>query len=709
MTDFMGYHFLMEGNGIIACYDMYPTQFHSIKDMIDYLPVLKQMGFNALWINPMQMPGDISGFFKTDKNNGVKTGNEVTRSLYAMSHPLLFNPLFSLGSPGDSIETIQRLNAEALQLFTQNARNLGIVPMFDLVLNHVAIDSPLCQDKPHWFKGVHEDFKDVRGFNYDDESIRKEIITEFWQPYIKRYMLEYGFDGVRVDAVGYVHPEVRREIYAYIHSLAAEHGKPKPVILDEALFSKRPLADEVNYLKLPDIGPTHITTEAYNAEFDLASTGLPYEVTLEEQLKASVVFQQKDGTMRENTKGGCINFCGNHDYRSLAMTILFQMAKKRLTSDSVYNDLMSSYQELYFKFNTEQEKPHELKEPLKTTLLYSYVDQIKKDLEDNKDDTVQEFKTLVLEKLALSALTGSGGWFLLSGDETCDITAKTVFQRKGAVDKSYYPQREHRIFSEKSVIAHKILEKMAEDNFFLENADNKWMLELYRSASSFPEMQKRLLVSHIDNIKHQINAGIDHVQEKFARLLAVEELNIKFTPQDFLAKPRTHENGWHGLQNNFVFIRQLNALLKNLPASLPGFSSELVRLPEKPHLIIVVRKNGNELNAPIDIVVVNINQDKRETLTKGDIQLIAKNYCSQYFSKNNSGVCDNLWEKLYLSVLKSAANNRVHSDTSIKLEGPHLFEFKETSINTFFTIEKEKTHPHRNDENTALNKNVILR
>lgn len=707
MIDSMGYHFLTEGNGIIACYDMYPTQFHSIKDMINYLPVLKQIGFNALWINPMQMPGDISGFFKTDKNNGVKTGNEVTRSLYAMSHPLLFNPQFSLGSPEDPMETTQRLNSETLQLFTQNARNLGIVPMFDLVLNHVSIDSPLCQDKPHWFKGVHEDFKDVRGFNYDDESIRKEIITEFWQPYIKRYMIEYGFDGVRVDAVGYVHPAVRSEIYAYIHSLAAEYGKPKPVILDEALFSKRPLADEVNYLKLPGIGPTHITTEAYNVEFDLASADLPYEITLEEQLKASVVFQQKDGTWRENTKGGCINFCGNHDYRSLAMTILFQMAKKRLKSDAFYNDLMSSYQDLYFKFNAEQEQPHELKEPLKTTLLYSYVDQIKKELEDNKDETAQEFKTLVLEKLALSALTASGGWFLLSGDETCDITAKTVFQRKGAVDKSYYPQREHRIFSEKPVIAHKILEKMAEENFFIENSENKWMQELYRSLSSFPEMQKRLLVSHIDNIKHQINAGISHVQEKFSRLLASESLNIGFTSQDFLENPRTHENGWLGLQNNFAFIKQLNTLLKTLPASLPGFSSELVRLTGKPHLIIVVRKNGNELSAPIDIVVVNLEQEKRQTLTKEDFQLIAKSYCNQYFSKNNPSVCDSLREKLYSHVLKSAANNRVHTDTSIKLNGIHLFKFKETSLNTFFTIEKEKNYSHGNEDHTALTGNTI--
>lgn len=110
---------------------------------------------------------------------------------------------------------------------------------------------------------------------------------------------------------------------------------------------------------------------------------------------------------------------------------------------------------------------------------------------------------------------------------------------------------------------------MAEENFFIENSENKWMQELYRSLSSFPEMQKRLLVSHIDNIKHQINAGIDHVQEKFSRLLASENLNIGFTSQDFLENPRTHENGWLGLQNNFLFIKQLNTLLKRLPASLP--------------------------------------------------------------------------------------------------------------------------------------------
>ena len=95
----------------------------------------------------------------------------------------------------------------------------------------------------------------------------------------------------------------------------------------------------------------------------------------------------------------------------------------------------------------------ELKEPLKTTLLYSYVNKIKEELESKKEKTVLEFKTLVFQKMALAALTSSGGWFLLSGDETCDSTAKTVFQRKGAVDKSYYPQRDHRIFTDQPAAA----------------------------------------------------------------------------------------------------------------------------------------------------------------------------------------------------------------------------------------------------------------
>lgn len=695
----MNYNFLTEGNGIIACYDMYPTQFRSIQDMQNYLPILKQCGFNALWINPLQLPGDISGFFKTDKSLGVKIGNEVTRSLYAMSNPQLINPLFSLEASNDSLEKTQQLNRDALKLFTQTARELDIVPMFDLVLNHVAIDSPLCKEKPHWFKGVHEDFKDVRGFNYDDEKIRKEIMRELWQPYIQRYMLEYGFDGVRVDAVGYVHPEIRREVYEYIHSITQEHKKPKPVIIDEALFNKRELAEEVRYLKLPGVGPTHITTEVYNTEFNLASTGIPSKILEEEQLKASVVFYQKDGALREHVKGGCINFCGNHDYRSLAMTILFQMAKQRFLSDPLYNDFMKSYQLFSSIPKSSESDGSELVDPLKTTLLYSYVSQIKTELERKNEETIHDFKTLAYEKMALTALTGSGGWFLLSGDETCDVTAKTVFQRKDAVDKSYYPQREHHIFSDRPEVANKVIEKMAEDNFFAENSANNWLVELYHELSKKPELQKRLLVAHIENIKHQINAGIAPVQYKFSSLLSAEEDSVGFEAEDFIAKPRNADNGWQGLHDNLVFISQLNSLLKKLPASVTGFSSDLVRLSEKPNLVIIVRKNGKQIDAPIDIVVVNLEQTKNTLLTKRDIQQIAKNYCNQYLFDGKVDEKNNLRKNLYNHILESVSPSQIHVDNSIVYDSSDVFDYSKSLINVFFN---SKSEPHSSPDNDTL-------
>lgn len=672
----MGYHFLENGNGIISCYDMYPTQFSNIRDMTSYLPVLHALGFNSVWINPIQFPGDLTGFFKTDKNNGVKTGNEVTGSLYAMSNPDLLNPLFG-APPEDPSEKAKHLNKEDLQDFTQTARSLGIVPMFDLVLNHLAIDTPLYKQKPHWFKGVHDDFKDVLAFNYEDEAIRKEIIHDLWLPYIRRYMLDYGFDGVRVDAVGYVHREVRQEIYEYIYELAKEAGKPKPVIIDEALFSKRTLEEEVDYLTLPDVGPTHITTEVYNAECN-PDGSLPSSVLKDEQLKARVVFNKRDGSLREQVKGGCINFSGNHDYRSLGMTVLFQMAKRRFLADPLYPDLMSHYQQSYSLTEEQLSSITVPNDSFQTSLLYSYVQDIKNELGSNQD-TQLEFQALLQEKMALCALSGSGGWFILSGDETSDSTAKTVFQRRNAIDKSYYPQREHRLFAENTDNVNGVLETMAIENFLSENKENDSLLHLYFSLEQCPELQKRFIISHIDNLKHQINAGIPQVYKRFSELLSQKGVVLDSKGDDFLPKSRTAVNGWLGLHNNFEFIRQLNTILKKLPISHPGFSCDRIRLVDKPHLFIMFRKNGASPDAVLDIVIMNLSNEK-ELLTKEDVQQIARQYCDLYCSKEKSNEAKDFYQSLYKQVFKCIKSNKVHLGHNIAMNGlvfgsPHSLFF----------------------------------
>src|SRR3990167_9907422 len=341
-------HFMEQGNGILLCYNMFPPQFGKITRMTAYLPQLREMGFNAVWINPIQRAGDIENFIKQDKQHGVTIGNRVTRSLYAMQDPNMISPYFSV-APRDksgeltvSAQEAQQLDTTALREFTNTARANGLVPLFDLVLNHLATDTSLYTDPryAHWFTSIHPHFKDTRGFNYENATTRHEIIEQFWKPFIRKYMEQYGFDGVRVDAVGYVHPEVIHEIYKYIHQLSQELAKPRPVILDELLFCKHPLPEEVERLTLTDNGPTHITIEAYSAHPN-ENGDLPRWLKEQEALKATVIFQRKDGAIREDVHRGCINFSGNHDMSPLALTILYEMAEEQF---STHIALQAAYQ-----------------------------------------------------------------------------------------------------------------------------------------------------------------------------------------------------------------------------------------------------------------------------------------------------------------------------------------------------------------------------
>ena len=658
--------------------------------MTHYLPVVHELGFNAVWVNPLQRTGDISNFIKRDKNNGISQDNEVSHSLYAMSDPLQIDYQFSVASEDNTPDEAFELNRTALQLFTRTARELGLVPMFDLVLNHMALDTPLVREKPHWFKGVEANFNDVRGFNYEDEAIRKEILRDLWKPYIRRYMLDYGFDGVRVDAVGYVHPKVRQALHSYIQLLAIKHRKPKPVIFDEALFSTRPLIDEIQYLKSSGIGPTHITTEVYCVERELDGV-LPRSVLMEERLKASIIFSRRDGSPRNGSKGGCVNFCGNHDYYSLAMTVLRQMAKHRCLLDPTYH-LISQYYQATFPTTTAE---YVLPESLVTALKFSYLNDIKKELSQFNKRTQEELETLLYDKIAVCALTGSGGWFLLSGDEIADITAKTVFQRKYATDPAYYPQREHGIFSIESSILNHVLETMAKDNFFIEYKENEQIKNLYHSIAHIPEIKRRFLASHTDNIKNQINAGIPKACNRFYHLLSSYGVFVSFHPSAYAPRPRGFENGWLGLHNNVDFIKQVNLIIQKLPASKAGFESELIRLAEKPNLVIVVRKNGSAINARIDIVVVNLDRQKTEALSLRDVHCIARQYCKQHFSSSTIDATYRLRVSTFDNIVQCFYRRRIHVDNRMFIDSSAFPAHKtDSTIHGFWARENTKlTNP----------------
>ncbi len=671
-----------EGNGILRCYDMYPTQFGKIPHMTAYLSTLKSLGFNALWINPMQIQGEVKDFIKRDKNNGVRSGNEVTRSLYAMHDPDMISPYFSV-APRDedgnltvSIEQAKALDTIALKEFTDTARKHGIVPMFDLVLNHVASSAPIVKQKPHWFKSIDPIFIDACKFNYDDEETRTEIIEQFWKPFINRYMKDYGFDGVRVDAVGHLPFELRNAIYTYINVLAKELGKPKPIILDEALFSMRPLKEEVAHLQLPARGPTHIMTESYKAKRQ-KNGSLPSWVKEEEQEKARVVFECRGGRTRRNVKGGCVNFTGNHDFNSLAMTVFYEIAEERLSQNPALNNLKKSFDN---QFGEDDSR--------KRILLYSYVKELESELKTDPD-LKQDLTLRMREKMAISALGSSGGWFILSGDETGDLLAKFVFHRANALNQDYYPQQIHKAFLDDRIDAcNAILEELAKT--IIQNDRTNHVAEIYAELKKDPSNQKRLLAAYIENLKNQINSADTKICEQFRKAAAIRKLKIQFTKNDYEPRVRNGENGWNGCCDLKDFTRQINNILKQLPASQPGFWSEAIQLKDKPTLFIVIRKNGNGLDSQTDLAIINLG-DSPLTFTNDDLDQVAKEFQKRVVPENERKEGNPVYDKAYACVMNCTAKN-IFADPCITLEShrqptPLRFSAKEKRV--FHPIGKE--------------------
>lgn len=74
---------------------------------------------------------------------------------------------------------------------------MGMIPIFDLVLNHIAKDSPAIEEYPNWFKEQDSHWDDICPFNYTDEN-RSEIFETIWRPFLDQ-MIGLGFHGMRVD------------------------------------------------------------------------------------------------------------------------------------------------------------------------------------------------------------------------------------------------------------------------------------------------------------------------------------------------------------------------------------------------------------------------------------------------------------------------------------------------------------------------------
>ncbi|MBS0288083.1 MAG: alpha-amylase [Proteobacteria bacterium] len=214
----------------LRLYNQYPGCYSNFQAMTQDLPRIKAMGFNQVWVNP---------FYENCKENTINP--QKINCPYAMRDHHKLNAEY-----GDGFRDVQK--------YTNRAKELGLIPLFDLVARHVAIDHPFVKGEPKllsagidtrtWFKrhpngnfvikGMDENYKptsddpwsDVVEFDYQDPKIRQEIFDYFWKPFIDFNIKNLGFLGARLDAVGQIPREAHEMLLPYIDKVCQQtHGR----------------------------------------------------------------------------------------------------------------------------------------------------------------------------------------------------------------------------------------------------------------------------------------------------------------------------------------------------------------------------------------------------------------------------------------------------------------------------------------------------
>src|SRR5690242_2036134 len=109
----------------MTLYNLFPLLAGRLSQWGEHFSRAAAMGFEWVFINPIQKPG-------------------ASRSLYSIADYFGVNPAFldpsSSAAPEDQVRQM-----------TAQARTAGLKPMIDLVINHCAIDSTITSQHSEWF------------------------------------------------------------------------------------------------------------------------------------------------------------------------------------------------------------------------------------------------------------------------------------------------------------------------------------------------------------------------------------------------------------------------------------------------------------------------------------------------------------------------------------------------------------------------------
>lgn len=107
-------------------FNLFPRHFKYIDEWVNVIPHVKEMNFNAIFVNPFHETG-FSG------------------SLYAVKDYYKLNPLFQKkGQKPDDFSILQK--------FIDKCKSDGLDVIIDLVINHTAVDSVLTKTHSSWYR-----------------------------------------------------------------------------------------------------------------------------------------------------------------------------------------------------------------------------------------------------------------------------------------------------------------------------------------------------------------------------------------------------------------------------------------------------------------------------------------------------------------------------------------------------------------------------
>ncbi len=199
-----------------------PAAFHGgdLQGVIDHLDDIQSLGVTTVWLSPVFR-------MRTEKFHGYGAFHG-----YWIEDPTAIEPRFG------SVALLRKLSDEL--------HRRGMRLLLDVVLNHVAFDSPLLQQHPDWFHhaGPLTDWKDPEQLvTHDVEGLpdlaqEREDVYRYLTDASLRWIRDVRPDGFRLDAVKHVSVSFWNRYAREIHATAGPafeligeylDGDPSPI------------------------------------------------------------------------------------------------------------------------------------------------------------------------------------------------------------------------------------------------------------------------------------------------------------------------------------------------------------------------------------------------------------------------------------------------------------------------------------------------